>query len=68
MVETEELNNTMSFIYWMNSTETMITASALPYNSNITLSLFAHNCIGESQPLIIRFRTSKWLLFIAYYY
>ena len=62
VVETEALNNTVLATYWINSIETMITVSTLPYNSNITLSLTAHNCVGDSQTVTIAYSPSKYNL------
>ena len=55
IVQTGALNITFTY----NNTETMAVASMLPYDSNITLSLKAHNCIGESAAVTIDYSSGK---------
>ena len=56
MVKNEESKFNTSFMY--NSTLTMAILP-LPYNSNITLFLTAHNCVGESQAVTVIYNPSK---------
>ena len=59
--EGSKINSTLftEFVYVYNSTDTMATVSILPYDSNVSLSLTAHNCIGDSAAVTIDYIAGK---------